>query len=421
LKYIFVPLGSAGDVNPITWLAQLMARRGHDVVVVAHAGMAHVPARAGLRTVAVGKAADHDAIVANPDLWHPDRAFNLLAGTFADRAREVIPAIRAEVVPGKTVLVAAAIAVGARIAAEADSLPLVSVQLQPSVFMSEDDRPLLDPRLAFLERVPRWAWKMVLNLVHKAIDLKVAGPVNTVRAELGLSKPVRGIMRDWWMSRERVLALFPDWYAPRRADWPPQTVLTRFPLYDGDSPLDPAAQAFLAEGSPPILFTPGSANMWGRSFFEAAAAACARLGRRGMLVSGYSQHVPGELPQGVRAFGSLPFGRVFARCAAVVHHGGVGTSAQGLAAGVPQLIMPMAHDQPDQAQRLKRLGVGDYLLPKHFRADAVAARLENLLNSKSVEAACAKAKALMAAQMPPERVADLLQSAFTPAMRATSP
>jgi UDP:flavonoid glycosyltransferase YjiC (YdhE family) len=86
---------------------------------------------------------------------------------------------------------------------------------------------------------------------------------------------------------------------------------------------------------------------------------------------------------------------------------------------VPQLIMPMAHDQPDQAQRLKRLGVGDYLLPKHFRADAVAARLENLLNSKSVEAACAKAKALMAAQMPPERVADLLQSAFTPAAFTT--
>jgi UDP:flavonoid glycosyltransferase YjiC (YdhE family) len=69
LKYIFVPLGSAGDVNPLTWLARLMARRGHDVVVVAHAGMAGVPARAGLRTVPVGSAADPDAIVANPDLW----------------------------------------------------------------------------------------------------------------------------------------------------------------------------------------------------------------------------------------------------------------------------------------------------------------------------------------------------------------
>jgi rhamnosyltransferase subunit B len=410
LKYIFVPLGSAGDVNPITWLAQLMARRGHDVVVVAHAGMAGVPARAGLRTVAVGAAADHDALVANPDLWHPDRAFNLLASTFADRAREVIPAIRAEVAPGRTVLVAAAIAVGARIVAEADRLPLVTVQLQPSAFMSEDDRPLMDSRLGFLEHLPRWAWRSVFFLIHKAIDAKLSG-VNTVRAELGLRQPVRGILRDWWMSRERVLALFPDWYAPRRADWPPQAVLTRFPPYDGDLALDPAAEQFLAEGPPPILFTPGSANMWGKPFFEAAAGACQRLGRRGMLVSGYSEHVPAGLPRGVRRFDRLPFSRIFARCAAVVHHGGVGTSAQGLAAGVPQLIMPMAHDQPDQAQRLKRLGVGDSLLPRHFHAEAVAAKLKHLLESEKTASACLRAKALMAAQMPPEQVADVLQSA----------
>jgi rhamnosyltransferase subunit B len=419
LKYIFVPLGSAGDVNPMTWLAQLMARRGHDVVVVAHAGMAAAPAHAGLRTVAVGSVADHDAIVANPDLWHPDRAFDLLASTFAARAREVIPAIRAEVVPGNTVLVAAAIAVGARILAEADGLPLITVQLQPSVFMSEDDRPLLDQRLRFLEKWPGWAWRGVFSLLHKIIDSKLAGPINAVRAELGLHTPVRGIMRDWWMSPQRVLALFPDWYAPRRADWPAQTVLTRFPLYDGDAPLDPSAEEFLNAGPPPILFTPGSANMWGKAFFEAAAAACERLGRRGMLVSGYAEHFPAALPQGVRRFDRLPFSRVFPRCAAIVHHGGVGTAAQGLAAGVPQLIMPMAHDQPDQAQRLQRLGVGDYLLPKHFTADAVAAKLENLLSSKNVEAGCAKARALMAAQMPPERVADLVQSAFTPAALTT--
>ena len=421
MKYIFVPLGSAGDVNPMTWLARLMAARGHDVAVVAHAGMAHAPERAGLHTVSVGKVADHDSIVANPDLWHPGRAFSLLASTFADRAREMIPAIRAEVVPGGTVLVAAAIAIGARIAAEADRLPLITVQLQPSVFMSEDDRPLLDPRAAFLQRSPAWVWRSFSWLIHRAIDSKVAAQVNTVRAENGLRDPVRGIMRDYWISPQRVLALFPDWYAPRRADWPPQTVLTRFPLYDGEAALDPAAEAFLAEGTPPILFTPGSANMWGKPFFEAAAAACARLGKRGMLVSGYSGHLPGDLPQGVRAFGSLPFGRVFERCAAVVHHGGVGTSAQGLAAGVPQLIMPMAHDQPDQAQRLKRLGVGDYLLPNDFRARAVADKLADLLSSTSVGAACRDLKARMAAQMPPGRVADLLQSAFTPATRATSP
>jgi UDP:flavonoid glycosyltransferase YjiC (YdhE family) len=93
--------------------------------------------------------------------------------------------------------------------------------------------------------------------------------------------------------------------------------------------------------------------------------------------------------------------------------------AQALAAGVPQLVMPMAHDQPDHAQRLKRLGVGDYLPPKHFKATAVASKLDELLQSEKTSSACASTKALMAEQMPPERVADVLQSALTPAALAT--
>jgi len=408
LKYIFVPLGSAGDVNPLIWLARLMQRRGDEAVVIAHAGMAHAPREAGLRTVAVGAAADHDSIVANPDLWHPDRAFNLLAATFGDRAREVIPAIRAEVVPGKTVLVAAAIAVGARIVAEADRLPLVTVQLQPSVFMSEQDRPLMDSRLAFLQRAPKWLWNVFVFLAHKAIDRQLASQVNAVRAELGLRRPVSGIMRDWWMSPDRILALFPEWLAPRHGDFPPQTVFSRFPLYDGDAPVPAELEDYLAEGPPPLLFTPGSANMWGRDFFAAAAGACERLAMRGVFVTPFQEQIAFPLGKAIRRFDRVPFSRIFPRCAAVVHHGGIGTCAQGFAAGVPQLVMPMAHDQPDNAQRLQRLGVGDYLLPKHFQAETVASRLQGLLESPEVKRACVEVKARMAQQMPPEKAADLL-------------
>jgi UDP:flavonoid glycosyltransferase YjiC (YdhE family) len=408
LRYIFVPLGSAGDVNPLTWLARLMQRRGDEVVVVAHAGMAEVPRRAGLRTVAVGSAADHDSIVANPDLWHPDRAFSLLAATFGDRAREMIPAIRAEVVPGKTVLVAAAIAVGARIVAEADRLPLVTVQLQPSVFMSEQDRPLMDARLGFLQRSPRWAWQAAFFVLQKIIDSKLAPQINQVRAEIGLREPVRGIMRDWWTSSDRILALFPEWLAPRHGDFPPQTAFSRFPLYDGDAPLAAEVEDYLVEGPPPLLFTPGSANMWGTDFFAAAAGACERLGMRGIFVTPFREQIEFSLGKTIRHFDCTPFSKVFPRCAAVVHHGGIGTCAQGFAAGVPQLVMPMAHDQPDNAQRLKRLGVGDYLLPGRFRADAVSAKLESLLSSETTRKACAEVKSRTAMQMPPEKVADLL-------------
>lgn len=74
--------------------------------------------------------------------------------------------------------------------------------------------------------------------------------------------------------------------------------------------------------------------------------------------------------------------------AALVHHGGIGTTAQALAAGIPQLVMPLAHDQFDNAARVKRLGVGDWLVPSRFRGPVVTTRLDGLIGSEAVQGAC---------------------------------
>jgi UDP:flavonoid glycosyltransferase YjiC (YdhE family) len=84
-----------------------------------------------------------------------------------------------------------------------------------------------------------------------------------------------------------------------------------------------------------------------------------------------------------------PFSAVLPRAAALVHHGGIGTSAQALAAGRPQLVMPMTFDQPDNAARLQRLGVGRSLPPERFRGAAVARELGALLESAAVTRRCA--------------------------------
>lgn len=411
-RFLFVPLGSAGDVHPLVWLARLMAARGHEVAMVAQAVVADIPQRAGLRTVPVGSPSDHDHIISNPDLWHPDRGFRLLARGFPNWTREMIPAIRAEIAPGRTVLVGGGIAFAARITAEAFRVPLVTVQLQPQVFMSADDAPVMRAGLEWLKRTPRWMRRVFFKLTDRIVDRVLAGPMNAVRAEFGLTTPVRGIMRDWWMSPDRVLALFPEWFAPNHGDWPPQTVLTRFPLYDesAERPMPAELGAFLKEGAPPILFTPGSANMLAREFFTVAVDACRRMNRRGLLVTQFPEQVPASLPAGVRCYDYVPFSQVFPRCAAVIHHGGIGTCAQGLAAGAPQLVMAMAHDQPDNGWRLRALGVGDYLTPKTFRGPVVAEKLARLIASPATAAACRDVKQRMAAQMPPEKVADLIEA-----------
>src|SRR5205085_2067897 len=93
----------------------------------------------------------------------------------------------------------------------------------------------------------------------------------------------------------------------------------------------------------------------------------------------HAAHVPASLPATVRHFAYVPFSQVFPRAAAVVHHGGIGTTAQALAAGIPQVIMPMGYDQPDNAERLVRLGVGAPLPPRRFTGARLAALLGKLL------------------------------------------
>lgn len=121
------------------------------------------------------------------------------------------------------------------------------------------------------------------------------------------------------------------------------------------------------------------------------------------------EQVPAELPAGVRHFPYVPFSQVLPRAAALAHHGGIGTSAQALAAGVPQLVMPMAHDQPDNAARLRRLGVAASVPRRRFRGPAVARALGELLDSKEVAENCASVAARLKGSRAVEQTCEAIE------------
>jgi UDP:flavonoid glycosyltransferase YjiC (YdhE family) len=335
---------------------------------------------------------DFQASLDHPDLWHPNRGFRVVAEwVILPWMRQAYQLVAERYVPGRTVVVASAMAFGARIAQEKLGVPLATAHLQPSMLYSKHAPPDLAPTVAHPWLFPRWVRRFVFWLGYRfVIDPILAPRTNAFRAELGLPPVVRGFLDRWAHSPQCVLGLFPEWFGPPQPDWPPNVTLTSFPLFDerGLAELAPEVETFLAAGEPPVVFTPGSANKHSKAFFSAAVEACGKLGRRGVLLTRFADQLPPRLPAGTRHFEYVPFSQVFARAAAVVHHGGVGTMAQALAAGVPQLVMPLAHDQPDNAARARRLGVGRAILPKAFRGPVVAKALAELIGSPEVAARC---------------------------------
>ena len=219
------------------------------------------------------------------------------------------------------------------------------------------------------------------------IDRAVCPSFNAWRSQLGLS-PIRRVTH-WWNQAWCVACLFPAWFAPPQADWPRDLVQTSFPLWDErPEPTLPAElERFLDGGEPPLAFTPGSANVHGGQFFAAAAEACRRMGRRGLLLTRFTDQLPEALPDGVIHVPYAPFSQLLPRCAALVHHGGVGSMSQAMAAGIPQLVVALAHDQFDNGQRVEQLRVGRSIPHRGVTASKLVAAVAPLLASDDVRSA----------------------------------
>ena len=376
-------IGSAGDVNPFIAIGKDLRTRGHRVVLCTSQYFESHARTAGLEFIGLGTAEDYLSIIEDPKLWEPETGFKV----FAERV--ILPILSPaydtikEFDPARTLLVAQGQVFGAHIAHEKLKFPFITVNLQPAAFRSIYEFPLLPSWM------PPYLKRILFNVVdYFSIDRALAPEINRFRKEQSLA-PVKHVFGDWMHSPLATLGLFPDWFASPQPDWPPQTHLTGFVFHDKHDDNEQLPQdvlGFLGAGDPPIVFTPGTAMKHGAQFFEASIQACQMLGRRGMLLTQHKEQLPSTLPEGIRHFEYLPFSLVLPRVAALVHHGGIGTTAQALAAGIPQIIRPMTHDQPHNAARVQSLGVGVSISPKEYTARNVADKLDDLLSAAEVPA-----------------------------------
>jgi rhamnosyltransferase subunit B len=410
--FLLIAIGSAGDVHPFVGLGQTLKRRGHQVTIATCSYFRPLIERVGLGFVEIIPAEEYLRMIEDPDLWHPMRGPRfVMQNAIAPGIRRVYSIIARLYEPGRTVVAASSLALGARVAHDKLGVPTATVHLQPLVL-----RSVAQPGRLMGLFAPPWLPRSLVRAQYWLADVLVVdrliGPeLNGLRGELGLP-PVRRSFDGYIHSPQLTIGLFPEWYAPPAPDWPSQTRLTGFPLYDEQdvAPLSDDVQAFLAAGPPPVVFTPGSAMTHAGPQFAAVVEACRKSGRRAILLTRHPDQLPRSLPPEVRHFDYVPFSQLLPHCAASIHHGGIGSVAQALVAGVPQVVMSMSHDQFDNAERLERMGVGAALPPNVFKADRLAAVLDRLLGSPNVKTGCREIQTRFAGTTPLEDTARLLEN-----------
>jgi MGT family glycosyltransferase len=383
-RIVIATLGSYGDIHPYMAIAMELRARGHQPVIATSELYREKMEAAGLKFAPIRPhlppPEEQDQSMMEK-VMHPrsgsgflmnEMLFPFVRGGYEDLLRAVDRA---------DLLLTHPISFSGPLVAQKTGIPWVSSVLAPASFFSAYDPPV----------PPFWQWMRHVQIFGPRVVAAFFNQVKKVyrnehyeqfREELGLpdrGNPVFGGQH----SPTLILALFSELFAQRQPDWPPQVHITGFAFYDGRKELEmpPELARFLEAGPPPIVFTLGTSAVWvARDFYRESIAAAKILGRRAVLLIGDDRNEPQEsLPPEIIAVNYAPFEALLPRACAMVHHGGVGTTSQGLRAGIPTLIVPFAFDQPDNAAHAARLG-GSRTLPRSkYRATRVATELDMLL------------------------------------------
>jgi rhamnosyltransferase subunit B len=395
-RIVVTTIGSLGDLHPQIAIALELRKRGHSVIFATHKGYQGKIEALGFKfhemhpdgtddPVEIARMTDSktgsEYVVRNWLLPNLHKTYTDLM----DAAKDADFIIAGEIV------------YAARLVAETLGIRWASAVLQPFSFFSAYDPPVLSffPLLAKLRPLGVTVNRGVINLA-KSVTKSWAEPIHRLRRELKLPELAGNPLVDDKFSPYLVLALFSSVLTKPQPDWAANTVTTGFTFYDGDqdqAELTPELQHFLDAGEPPLVFTLGSANVLSPGvFYPESIEATTQLNRRAVLLMGRNT-LPEDLPKDIIAIDYAPYSKIFPHACAIVHQGGIGTTAQALRAGRPTLIMPYTYDQPDNAARVKRLGTSRTILRTQYSASRVAKELSELIGNpryaaKAVEIGC---------------------------------
>ncbi len=383
-------VGSRGDVQPYVALGRGLRRAGHDVRLLVDRYFGDLVRGAGLELAPV--AADPAAALAD-DLAaigdNPLRLFRWFRRHLTPIARSHFQDVR-DASEGLDALLHSALALAVPHVAEWRGIPSLATYVQPLSETGAFASPMMS-------RPPAWApMKRVLNRLgyrfgDAVIFRLVRGVLNECRRDILGQEPLPpGYFRSLQRSRWPILYGYSPSVLPKPADWGDWLHVTGYWFLDADPAWAPprGLQEFLDAGPPPVYVGFGSMGGSGSEDATGLAVEALRLtGARGILLGTGAAGVT-RVSDAVLSIPSVPHDWIFPRCAAVVHHGGAGTTAAGLRAGVPAVTVPFFADQFFWGWRLADLGAAAPPIRRRMVTPArLAAAIRLVTESDSMRAA----------------------------------
>ena len=384
-RIVLSTFGSLGDLYPYLAIALGLKERGHAAIIATSATY---------RQTVVGLGLEFHPV--RPDVPDPSQMSGKMR-RFMDQRRGtelvikewILPALRdsfddlMKAADSADAIVSHTLTFAVPLVAELRSITWISTALQPGALFSVHDPPLVAQTAPFVGAsfLGPWFWRHYRRLVN-GIAKGWFAPLHALRAELGMPLEETVPLLDGH-SPLLVLALFSPLLARPQLDWPAKTVATGFPFLTapGEGTLPPEPDAFLRAGSAPIVFTLGSsAVMTPGTFYDASIEAATRLRCRAVLMVGKDAPVRPRLGlRDVLAVDYVPHAAIFPRAIAIVHQGGIGTTAEAMRSGRPMVVVPFAHDQPDNARRVERLGISRTIPRQQYTVRRAVSNLRRVL------------------------------------------
>lgn len=422
MRVLICASGTTGDVHPLVGIAAAMRVRGHDVRLLTNPAYESLASQAGVHFEAIGECEDLEEIKQQPRAWTYSGGWKVwMKGAGLSPMRELYQSIERLNQPGETIVAGSYLCLGARVAREKLNIPTATLHLNVHTIRSIHGVYACPPpewvpdgliqSVALSPTSPEWCRRFVLWLGETMyVDPVMASGIGRFRDELGLPK-LKGFVRDWWNSPDLAIGLYPDWWGGDHPDWPPQVVTTGFPFWDRAEyeSLSPKLQQFLDQAEKVIVFSPGASGGHSDANFDVFARSCEATGCHGLVLT--SKPPAKQIaPHRVRFERYVPFRKLLPRVSAVIHHAGIGTSAQCLAAGVPQVVVPTLYNQPDTAIRLEHLGVARHIPARRLNEETLTRALQEVIASPEVASSCHAIADRMRGRDPLPEICEYLES-----------